>query len=447
MDAALPRMLAAAGLPNVLEPGHPDYDRRRRVWNGLFDRRPSAVVTATSVADVQRVIAVAADSGALLAVRGGGHSFPGHSTCDDGIVLDLSQMRTVVIDHDRTTARAGGGALLGDVDRAGAALEMVVPAGVVSHTGVAGLTLGGGMGWNSRRYGLTIDNLRSVELVLADGRVVTASEESESELFWAVRGGGGNFGVATSFEYHVRPLGAPAIVAWEYPTSVAREVLTGYRDLADSAADLASGFTISRDTIRMKTLWFGARDRAEATLSRFGQLASSGPLKSSPLTFWQLQCASDEALPWGRRYYAKGGFLAAIDDRVIAWLIDAVAKAPTADSDVYVIQLGGAVAQVSDDATAYSGRGAGFYWVVNGVWDDNADDAACLAWGRSTAQGLADLSLAFNYINEQSDDGTKTARHAYGADTYRRLVSVKRQYDPNNVFRLNQNIPPSDNAA
>lgn len=208
MATPLVTLLGAAGLSSdAIVPGQADYDSARRVWNGLFDQRPAAIVQARCVEDVQRSVSVAADAGALLAVRGGGHSFPGHSTCDEGIVLDLSGLNQVEIQATRGTARVGGGALLSDVDRASMERGLVVPAGVVSHTGVGGLTLGGGMGWNSRRYGLTIDNLVSVDLVTADGRMAKASADDEPELFWAIRGGGGNFGVVTSFEFRMRPLG------------------------------------------------------------------------------------------------------------------------------------------------------------------------------------------------------------------------------------------------
>lgn len=445
MATPLVTLLGAAGLSSdAIVPGQADYDNARRVWNGLFDRRPAAIVQARCVEDVQRSVSVAADAGALLAVRGGGHSFPGHSTCDEGIVLDLSGLNQVEIQATRGTARVGGGALLLDVDRASMERGLVVPAGVVSHTGVGGLTLGGGMGWNSRRYGLTIDNLVSVDLVTADGRMAKASADDEPELFWAIRGGGGNFGVVTSFEFRMRPLGDVAVVTHEFPAADACHVLAGVAEqVAAATRDLTTSFTLSRDTLRLKVLWSGRTDRTEAALAPFAGLAAGPRSTTRTSTFWQLQRSSDEALAWGRRYYAKGGFLSGIDEAVVSALTQSTAAAPTADCDVYVLQLGGAVADIGESATAYSGRSAAFYWVVNGVWDDPADDAACLAWGRVTAQGLSRLSMAGNYVNEQSDVSPEVARLAYGDETYQRLAEIKHCYDPANVFRLNQNIPPA----
>jgi FAD/FMN-containing dehydrogenase len=326
MTGSLVDKLRRAGVDGeLIGPEHDGYDQGRRIWNGLIDRRPEVIVRPVGVEDVRRTVLVATESGLPLAVRGGGHSFPGHSTCDDGLVLDLSSMRTVTVDRERGVARAGGGALLGDVDAAGMPHDLVVPAGVVSHTGVGGLTLGGGMGWNSRRYGLTIDNLRSVELAMADGSVVTADAAGDPDLFWAIRGGGGNFGVVTSFEYELRPLGSAAVEGHIYAARDAHRVLADYAELTASAPrELSSGFTISQDYIRLRTMWFGAQAYAEGALLPFRSLGGAEPAERTSLSFWQLQRTSDEALPWGRRYYAKGGFLAGVDGPVVDWLAGCV---------------------------------------------------------------------------------------------------------------------------
>jgi len=427
----------------VIGPTHEDYDARRRVWNGLFDRHPAVIVRACNADDVRRAVDLAAGATVPLAIRGGGHSFPGHSTCDDGIVVDLSPMSEVTVNEDRSMARVGGGALLGDVDSAGKPYGLVVPAGVVSHTGVGGLTLGGGMGWNSRRYGLTIDNLLKVDMVLADGSLLTIDEETEPDLFWAIRGGGGNFGVVTSFEFRMRPLGPAVVVTSVYPTADAGRVLASYAELVETAPrELATGFTLSEADLRMKAVWYGPADEADSVLGPFQHLGDVIPNQTYTSTFWELQQASDEALPWGRRYYAKGGFLSSVDSAAVDWLTQCADQAPTPDCDVYVIQLGGAVADVSDDATAYTGRSASFYWVVNGVWDTPGGDETCLGWGRNTAEGLSRRSLAGNYINEQSDVTPEIARNAYGPTTYDRLVSLKQRHDPTNLFHLNQNVRP-----
>ena len=337
-QGGLIRALDRSGLGGaVIGSGDDGYERLRRVWNGVFDRRPAAIVRPVSVPDVQRVIAVAGEAGSLLAVRCGGHSFPGFSTCDGGIVLDLSPMDRVVIDPVAGTAEVGGGALLGDLDRAASPYGLVMPAGVVSHTGAAGLTLGGGMGWLSRRLGLTIDSLLAAEVCLADGHVVRVSEAEEPELFWGLRGGGGNFGVVTRFEFRLHELGPVLVGSWIYPAAQAGGVLARYAAAATRASrQLSTAFTATADGIRVTAMWSGEP-----------------------------------------------------------------------------------------------------------VWDDPADDTRCLTWGRGTAAQLSALSMSGNYVNEQSDTGGDVTLNAYGTQKYARLAALKAHYDPENLFRLNQNLTPT----
>jgi FAD/FMN-containing dehydrogenase len=420
------------------------YDEGRRVWNGLIDRRPAAIVRVESVADVQRVIEVSAEAGSLLAIRCGGHSFPGFSTCDGGIVLDLSSWRRVSIDPVERTAEVPGGALLGDLDRAAVPHGLVAPAGVVSHTGAGGLTLGGGMGWLSRRLGLTIDSLLAAEVCLADGRLLLASEAEEPELFWGLRGGGGNFGVVTRFVFRLHDLGSIHVGSWSCPAADAAGVLAGYAELAERASrQLSSAFTVTRETMRLGAVWSGPEAGANAAVAAFGDLGRRLSGSTGGITFLQLQSRSDEHFAWGRRYYAKGGFLATLTPEVIDCLTTSIASAPTSDSEIYVLQLGGAVTDLADDATAYTGRQAGFYWIVEPVWDTAGDDALCLSWGRETAAALGTLSLSVNYVNEQSDVGDSTTLDAYGPTTYERLAALKTRFDPSNLFCLNQNIRPA----
>ena len=420
------------------------YADRRRVWNGLIDRRPGVIVGATSVADVRRAIEVAADTGLPLAVRCGGHSFPGFSTCEGGVVLDLSSWGSVEVDSVERTAEASGGALLGDLDRATVPHGLVTPAGVVSHTGAGGLTLGGGMGWLSRRLGLTIDSLLGADVCLADGRVVYASESEEPELFWGLRGGGGNFGVVTRFVFRLHELGSVHVGSWSCPTAESGDVLGGYAELAQrSSGQLSTAFTVTRDTMRLSAVWSGVEAGASRAVAAFGELSDQLSGSAAGVTFLELQRRLDDHFAWGRRYYAKGGFLAALTPEVIDLLTESVASAPTSDSEIYVLQLGGAVSEVADDATAYTGRQAGFYWIVEPVWDTPSDDARCLGWGRETAAALASLSMRGNYVNEQSDIGDSTTHDAYGQNTYQRLAALKGRFDPTNLFRLNQNIQPT----
>ncbi|HMB78238.1 MAG TPA: FAD-binding oxidoreductase [Kiloniellaceae bacterium] len=427
----------------VIDQDHSEYEKRRRVWNATADRRPAVIVRASSVADIQRTVQVAAEHGALLAVRGGGHSIPGLSTCDDGIVLDLSLMNAVTVDNAAQRAMVMGGALLGDLDKAGASAGLVVPAGVVSHTGAAGLTLGGGMGWLSRRFGLTIDCLLAANIVTADGKAREISADAEPDLFWAIRGGGGNFGVVTSFTFKMHPLGPVLVGRWLYPLAEAATVLRGLRELAASASrELTVGFVLTTDGLRITVCWSGSPDLAESAIAPFGTLGRPESVAIGGVTFLELQQLSDERMAWDRRYYAKGGFLKEIDDAAIERMVDSIGSAPSADAEFYFMQLGGAVRDVNDDATAYTGRLAGYYWIVESGWDRAEDDVKFLGWSRGAAGRLAEVSMKGNYVNEQGDIDKDIARAAYGEQKYDRLARLKARYDPNNLFRLNQNIEP-----
>ena len=439
---ALDRDLANADFDGeFVDGGHVLYERLRRVNNGLIDRRPTAIVRATSKRDVQKVVRIAAERETLLAVRCGGHSFPGLSTCDGGIVLDLSLMKDVIVYPEAQAAEVAGGCLLGDVDKATLAHGLVTPAGVVSHTGVAGLTLGGGMGWLSRRFGLTIDSLLGVDIVMADGRLLRINAEKEPDLFWAIRGGGGNFGIVTKFWFKTHPLGPAVIGRWTYPAAEAPAVLQRYREaLQDAPRELTTLIVLTPTGLIVTALWSGSTSGAEATISRFGALGRATPVPDCPASFLQLQRASDERMAWGRRYYAKGGFFGEIDEAVITTIAERIATAPTEGAEVYCLQLGGAVGDVDEAATPYAGRGAGHYWIATAVWDDPTEDSQCVAWGRETATRLAAHSLQVNYVNEQSDTGV--AQGAYGAEKYKQLARLKWRYDPTNLFRLNQNIEP-----
>jgi FAD/FMN-containing dehydrogenase len=441
VDVGVAGELARAHLDGtVVDPSHPDYDRLRRVYNGVIERRPGAIVQAATAGDVQKAVSIARDSGLPLAVRGGGHSFAGLGTCDDGIVCDLSRMNTVRVDPHAKTAEVGGGALLGDVDAAGERYGLVTPAGVVSHTGVGGLTLGGGMGYLSRRFGLTIDSLIEADVVTADGRRSRVDAHEQPELFWAMRGGGGNFGVVTRFKFRMHDLGPVSIRRWTYPPAATAETLTRYRDAAaNSPRELTTALIVSTDGLQLRAIWSGSIVGANAAVERFA-FPRGVQDPEVDLTFVELQRASDELVPWGRRYYSKGGFIAGMDDRLIGVIADSVSEIPVSGLEVYCLQLGGAVMDIDEDASAYSGRAGAFYWISQGAWDSPEDDEPAIAWCRRTARRLGELSMATNYVNEQADTGM--AHSAYGESKYRRLAQLKWRYDPTNVFRLNQNIEP-----
>ena len=419
------------------------YESARRVWNGMTDKRPAAIVRARDVEDIRSAVVVARRHETIVAVRGGGHSLPGLSTCDDGVMIDLSNLDDVSIDPVSATASVSGGTLLGGLDKAGMTHRLVVPASVVSHTGAAGLTLGGGMGWLSRRFGLTIDHLLKVEIITANGDSIEASAEVEPELFWGLRGGGGNFGIATKFHFRMRQLGAVTTGTWDYDLSRSQKALRQLADYAKYAPrELTTAFNLTQKTLSVSAFHSGAADQGMTLISPFGSLAGEGTGTCGPSDFVAFQSRSDEHARWGRRYYAKGGFLAELSEEAIDCMTAAMRSSPSVDSEIYVLQLGGAISDISDHATAYSGRGAQYYWIVQPIWDDRKLDSNCLTWGRRIAAQLATLSMEGNYVNEQADFGGDVAVKAYGAEKFDRLQRLKARFDPGNLFRLNQNISP-----
>ncbi|MCY1126216.1 FAD-binding oxidoreductase [Frigidibacter sp. RF13] len=432
------------GSDHVIFPDSPDYHARRKVWNGMIDRHPALIVRPATAAQVSAVVTAAARSGIPLAVRCGGHSFPGFSTCDDGIVLDLTRMNQITVDPEARIAEVGGGALLGDLDRAGAPHGLVTPAGLVSHTGAGGLTLGGGMGWTSRRLGLTIDSLLAVELVTAEGRVIEVSNDSDPDLFWGLRGGGGNFGIVTKFRFRMHRLGPITVGVWSYPPDRAVQALNSLAAASDVAP--RSQTTVALTTlsgVHVTAFHSGDDGMGASSTAPFGHLAGPGEGGLVATDYVTLQSRGDDRICWGRRYYGRGGFLAKPDGAIAETIAELARSAPTPDSEIYMIQLGGAVSDVAEDATAYSGRGGGFYWIVQPIWDDPADDARCLDWGRKGGARLAALSQAGNYLNEQGETGRDVALQAYGAAKFERLTRLKARMDPGNLFRLNQNIAPA----
>jgi FAD/FMN-containing dehydrogenase len=426
--------------------GDPGYDQARAVWNGMTDRRPALVVRPTLVDDVLSALRFAREEELLVAVRCGGHSIPGLSTCDDGIVIDLSRLRSVEVDPERRTARISGGSLLGDLDDAAQEHGLVCPVGVVSHTGVAGLTLGGGMGRLQRVHGLTIDNLLAVELVTADGRVVRASEDEHPELFWGLRGAGPNFGIVTSFEFRLHPLDhAITYGTVVHPLERARELAGLWRDLAENGPDelfLSFGVTDAEEAY-LTALHSGTPEQAErdlAELRAFGPPASDS-VKAMP--YLETQHLADEAQDWGHRFYMKSAFLPALTDEVVDVCVEHATRAPEgAESGFSVWAWGRTISDVAEDATAFTGRGATAWLAAETMWDDAELDDQCRAWGRDALADLAPFASDGRYVNDVAEVGADQARMAYGDAKYERLVALKREWDPDNVFRLNQNVRP-----
>ena len=427
----------------IIDLAHPDYDRYRAVWNGMIDRRPGVIVRPRSAEAVRRAVAVAAEGGSLLAVRGGGHNVAGLSTCEGGMLLDLGLLRQVEVDPETMTACVAGGALLADLDRAGQPFGLVTPAGVISHTGVGGLTLGGGMGWLSRRFGMTVDNLLGVELVTADGRLVQASEYEEPDVFWAIRGGGGNFGVVTRFRFKMRELASVVVAQWRFARDDAATVLHAVGDLAPrQPRELTFGLNLTWAGLAVTACWSGAPSGAEAALAALAGLPRPMASEIATLPFVEHQRRHDDLVAWGRRYYTKGGYFNALNGTAISRLLAASDDLPGPDAEIFLMQLGGAVADVDDATTAFTGRDAGFFWLVQPIWDEAAGDEANLGWGRRAAALLTECSAAGNYVNEQFELDGGGVRSVYGEVKHARLARIKARYDPDNLFRLNQNIRP-----
>jgi FAD/FMN-containing dehydrogenase len=430
----------------IVLPDDPGYDQARAVWNGMADRRPALVVRPTRVDDVLAGLRFARDEDLEVAVRCGGHSIPGLSTCDDGIVIDLSHMRGVEVDPERQTARITGGSLLGDLDDAAQKHGLVCPVGVVSHTGVAGLTLGGGMGRLQRAHGLTIDNVLAVELVTADGRIVRASEDEHPELFWGVRGAGPNFGIVTSFEFRLHPLDHEITYGTVvHPLDRAQELAGLWRDLAEHGPDelfLSFGVTDAAEAY-LTVLHSGTPDRAERDLA---ELRAFGPpaedtIKTMP--YLETQHLADESQAWGHRFYMKSAFLPALTDEVVDLCVEHATRAPEgAESGFSVWAWGRRISDVAEDATAFTGRGAAAWLAAETMWDDAELDDRCRAWGRDALADLAPYASDGRYVNDVAEVGADQARIAYGDAKYERLVALKREWDPDNVFRLNQNVQP-----
>lgn len=449
--------LRAAFKGELIRPTDAGYEGQRKVWNGSIDRHPQLIARCRDVADVQAAVRFAARQGLLVAVRGGGHSFPGLSTCDGGLIIDLGLMKKIRVDPDAGTVRAQGGVLLGELDRATQAFGLAVPAGIVSHTGIGGLTLGGGTGWIQRKYGLTIDNLRSVELVSEEGEVLRASDAENPDLFWGVRGGGGNFGIVTEFEFHLSPLG-PQVMAGSvfWLASDARKVLRFYREwVANGPDELMTIVTqrkpsalpgmppelVGKHIIGVATCYAGPVEDAEKVLRplrSFGAPLLDGCM---PKPYLAHQASFDPFFKPGWWYYVRSCDVADLNDDVVDIMAEYGERIESPISSIALWQMGGAVGRVGKDATAFNNRSAGFSFNINGNSLSADGFEAERTWARSYWSALAPhhTSVYVNFLMEEGDD---RIRQAYGSEKLERLKALKRKYDPRNFFRLNQNIAP-----
>ena len=447
----------------VIRPKDAGYDAARVIWNAMHDRRPALIARPRSAPDVAAAIRYARAEGLPIAVRGGGHSMPGHSACDGGIVIDLRELSQVQVDPRKRRARVGGGTLLGEVDRATQEHGLVLPAGVVSHTGAGGLTLGGGVGRLMRRFGLTIDSLCSARVVTAGGEILRASAGEHPDLFWALRGGGGNFGIVTEFEFTLHELRELLILATFHPLNEARQVIErGRAEMADPMARdelLWTSFLrrandvpwmppelVGQHGIMSLVEWSGDPEEGRKVLAKVREELQPAASDLSVVPFLFMQTITDDLFAHGLRTYIKAGFADDLPDELIDTLIGRAALIQSPISQVELLALGGAIARVDSAATAFPFRQA--RWLINipATWRDAGDDEREIAWARATYAAVKPYLSEGTYVNFMGDDEDDTAACAYGR-TMERLRQVKAVYDPDNVFRLNQNIQPAPAAA
>ena len=442
----------------VLLPGEPGFDAARMVWNAMIDRKPGLIVRCAGVADVMHSIALARDSGLLVSIRGAGHNIAGNAVCDDGLMIDLSAMKSVRVNPKTRRAYVEPGATLADFDHEAQAFGLATPLGINSTTGVAGLTLGGGFGWLTRKYGMSVDNLVSADVIIAEGKRVLASAEENPDLFWAIRGGGGNFGVVTLFEFQLHPVGPEVLSGLVvFPFTQAKTLLKKYREFVDQISEDLNVWAILRQAPPLPFLpaavhgklvvvfpfvYAGDMEvgmRAIEPLRSFAQRHGEhiGP---QPYTAWQK--AFDPLLTPGMRNYWKSHNFSELSDGAIDSMVEYAAKLPSSQCEIFVGLVSGHANRVSKEATAYAHRDAKFVLNVHSRWEKPEDDKKCISWAREFFDATAPYAAGGVYVNFLTQDEADRIRAAYGPN-YDRLVQLKSKYDPTNLFRMNQNIKPA----
>src|SRR3954447_18558778 len=442
----------------VVRPGDPGYDEARAIWNGAHDKHPALVVRCAGTADVMKAVEFARSEQLIVAVRGGAHSIPGFSTVDGGIVIDLSPMQGVQVDPAARTVRAQGGVLWSGLDHETQAFGLAVTGGLVSTTGIAGFTLGGGIGWLMRKHGLTADNLISADVVTGDGRLVHASADENPELFWGLRGGGGNFGIVTSFEYRLHPVG-PVVMGGPviYPGGMAADILRFYREWSKDAPDeLTSLVSLAtappapfipeewhgKRVVIVPGVYAGSIEDGEKAMRPLRELGEPIADLMGPLPYVAMQSLLDPLWAPGAHNYFKAGWLRGLDDRAIETIVAHHRNISSPKSEIHVHHMGGAVARVPAGATAFGDRSAPFLLniIASTFTADGYPEGVALA--RAFHAAMDPALTGGTYVNFLTDEGEESVHTAYGADTYERLVALKREYDPTNLFRLNQNVRP-----
>jgi FAD/FMN-containing dehydrogenase/predicted ester cyclase len=441
----------------VLQPGDAGYEEARQVWNGMIDRHPALIVRCSGTADVIAAVRFAREQNLTVAVRGGGHNVAGSAVCDGGLVIDLSPMKSVRVDPQRRVARVGGGARLAEVDHETQAFGLATPLGLMSVTGVSGLTLHGGVGLLMRKYGLSSDNLAAADVVTADGRLLTVDENRHADLLWALRGGGGNFGVVTSLEFRLHPVGPEVWMAIVmYPLEKAQKVLGFFRDFMAQAPDELSAFASfwsapheepipeayrGAPALIVGGCYCGPLEQGESAIQPLREVDTPFADLSGPMPFLMAQQLFDPEYPSGRRYYWKSAFLRELGDEVVATLAGHAARRPSPLTSLDLLALGGAFGRVRPEETAFAVRDAAFMLAIEANWDDPADDAANIAWTREVHGDVQRFSHSGSYLNFPGfgEEGEALVRASYGGN-YARLQAIKAKYDPENFFRHNLNI-------
>jgi hypothetical protein len=456
-ESDLVRSFRAAFAGTVIAPQDERYDAARSVWNGTVDARPALIAQCHGPEDIVAAVNLVRTAGCPLSIRAGGHSVAGFSVCDDGVVIDLSLMRGVTVSADARTASVEPGATWADFDKATAAYGLASTGGLISTTGVAGLTLGGGIGWLQRKYGLACDNLIAADVVTADGGVVQANGTEHPELLWGLRGGGGNFGVVTKFVFALHPVSTVFGGLMLFPLDRGKPVLKAFRhwaaDLPDEGSMLAAIITappepfvpselVGQKVVAILGCWCGDLDAGRAALEPLRQLVPSADV-FGPMPYTALQGMLDGGAQYGLRNYFRGGYIEDLDDEVIDVALEHGARMPSPMSQVHFHQMGGAVRRVAADATAFSGRAAGYTYNLVSTWTEPIEDGHHIAANRELAAALAPLSARGEYVNFLSDSGGEGVQAAYGDALYDRLARLKREYDPANLFRRNQNVRPA----
>lgn len=463
LDEATIQALASSLAGQLIRPGDADYDEARAVWNGMIDRYPALIARPTTVDDVIAAVNFARENNLLLAVRGGGHNVAGHGTVGGGLVIDLSLMKGIEVDPEARTARAEGGVTWGELDAATQPHGLATPGGVFSDTGIAGLTLGGGFGWLRNKYGLSADNLISAEMVTADGRVVRASETENPDLFWGVRGGGGNFGIVTTFEYRLHPVGPEVMfvfVLHDGSGKNMKKAIQFYRDYSATAPDEVSTIAATgivppehhfpqeihgHPFVLFGGLYAGPVEEGKQALQPLLDFGEPLIDFSDVMPYVEAQKAFDEDYPNGMRYYWKSLNLNSLEDEVIDRIVEHARRQPSPYSTTDLWHIGGAVKRFPDEASAFTGRHAAFLLSPEANWQEPADDEANITWLREFIADMQEFSDGSRYLNFPGfqEEGDEMMRTTFGAK-YERLVALKNKYDPTNLFRLNQNIKPTE---